>query len=170
MGDRVIAYKFLGAGAVSPFSGFRWQPGAWVEAAPLEPCRNGIHACTVPQLPYWLAPDLWEIELDGELVVHARKLVATRARLLRHMHAWNVVTRYEFASDLLERTRLRFGSVPVLSGYVVDVERFRAGGRTGLAAFAAARVAELSGGPAAYERERRRQADWLADRLGLDAD
>ena len=70
---------------------------------------------------------------------------------------------------MLERTRRRFGSVPVLSGYVVDIERFRATGRTGLAAFAAARAAEWSAGPRGYERERARQAQWLAVQLALHA-
>ena len=36
-----------------------------------------------------------------------------------------------------------------------------------LAAFAAARAAELRDGPAAYDEERRLQALWLSDRLGL---
>jgi hypothetical protein len=53
-----------------------------------------------------------------------------------------------------------------LGGYVADIDRFRASDPHGFAAFAAAR-AELSGGPAAYEVERRRQAAWLAERLGL---
>lgn len=166
----MIAYKFLEPGAVSPFSRFRWPADRWVDVARLDPCRSGIHACTVSQLPYWLSAELWEIELDGDVVAQARKVVATRARLVRRVDEWNVGTRYDFASDLLMRTRLLFGSVPVLAGYAADVERFRALGRTGLAAFAAARVAELSGGPAAYERERRRQATWLAARLALAPD
>jgi hypothetical protein len=36
-----------------------------------------------------------------------------------------------------------------------------------LLGFVAARIAEQMGGPDAYRAERRRQADWLADRLGL---
>jgi hypothetical protein len=165
----VIAYKFLEDGAVGPFTGFRWRIDEWVDAGVVAPCFSGIHACTVKQLPYWLAAELWEIELDGEIARQARKLVAPRGRLVRRHDAWNGVLREAFATDLLVRTRERFGSVPVLSGYVVDIERFRAAGRTGLAAFAAARAAERSAGPRAYERERARQAQWLAQRLGLVA-
>jgi hypothetical protein len=165
----VIAYKFLADGAVSPFTGFPWRIDEWVDAGAVAPCVSGIHACTVEQLPYWLAPELWEVELDGEIVSQARKLVAARARLVRRHDGWDGELREAFATDLLERTRRRFGSVPVLSGYVVDIERFRATGRTGLAAFAAARAAEWSAGPRAYERERMRQAHWLAQQLGLAA-
>ncbi|HYY02349.1 MAG TPA: hypothetical protein VE736_00550 [Gaiellaceae bacterium] len=165
----MIAYKFLADGAVAPFTGFRWPVGEWVDAGTVEPCSNGVHACTVAQLPYWLGRELWEIELDGEIVRQTRKLVASRGRLVRRHDGWNDDARAAFATELLQRARLRFGSVPVLSGYVVDIQRFRATGRTGLAAFAAARAAELSAGPRAYDRERARQADWLAERLGLGA-
>ena len=165
----MIAYKFLADRAVAPFTGFRWRVDEWVDAGVVEPCFSGIHACTVEQLPYWLGPELWEIELAGEIVRQARKVVAARGRLIRRHDGWNGELREAFATDLLERTRERFGSVPILSGYVVDIERFRATGRTGLAAFAAARAAEWGGGPRAYERERARQAQWLARRLALAA-
>jgi len=163
----VNAYKFLDEGAVSPFARFRWPVDDWVEAAAVDPCRRGIHACRVQDLPFWLAPELWEIELDGDVVVHERKLVAPRGRLLRRLTGWNRELLDAFAGACLAETRLRFGSVPTLSGFVADIERLRAAGRTPLAAFAAARAAELAGGPRAYERERRRQAAWLANRVGL---
>lgn len=165
----MIAYKFLTDDGVAPFTGFRWPTDEWVDAAAVEPCFSGIHACTVEQLPYWLGPQLWEIELDGDILRQARKLVAARGRLVRRHEGWNDQLRAGFATNVLERTRECFGSVPVLSGYVVDIERFRATGRVGLAAFAAARAAEWSGGPRAYERERARQAHWLAKHLGLVA-
>jgi hypothetical protein len=163
----VIAYKFLAEGAVAPFTGFRWPVGEWVDAGGVEPCVSGIHACMVEQLPYWLGRELWEVELAGEIVRQPRKVVGERGRLVRRHDGWNDGLRAAFATDLLERTRSRFGSVPLVSGYVVDIDRFRATGRVGLAAFAAARAAERSAGPRAYERERARQAGWLADRLGL---
>jgi hypothetical protein len=165
----MIAYKFLDHGAVAPFTGFRWPVGDWVDAGRVEPCRRGIHACRSRDLPYWLGSELWEIDLEPEVLLHERKVVAARGRLLRRLDAWNSELRHEFAGDLLQRTRLRFGAVAILSGYVADIERFRATGRTGLAAFAAARAAERSSGPRAYERERTRQAAWLAEGLGLGA-
>jgi hypothetical protein len=165
----VIAYKFLAEGGVAPFTRFRWPVGEWVEAGEPLPCRRGVHACRPRDLPFWLGRELWEIELGGEIVEHERKIVAPRGRLLRRRPEWTARLLDEFAADLVARTRLRFGAVAVVSGYVEDVERFRAQRRFGLAAFAAARAAELHGGPVAYERERLRQAAWLGARLGLNA-
>jgi hypothetical protein len=164
----VIAYKFLEDGAVSPFAGFRWPTGEWVDASAADPCRRGIHACRTRDLPFWLGRELWEIELEGDIVVRQRKVVAPRGRLVRRLTDWNRDVLDEFGVGVLARTRRRFGSLPVLSGFVTDIQHHLVAGRVPLAAFAAARAAELSGGPDAYEQERQRQAAWLAERLGLD--
>ncbi len=165
----MIAFKFLDEEGVAPFTGFRWPVGEWVDAGRVDPCRSGIHALRALDLPYWLGPRLWEIELEGEVLEQERKLVAGRGRLLRRRDEWTRDLLDAFAAACLARTRGKFGSVPILSGFVADIERFRARGRIPLAAFAAARAAELSGGARAYERERLRQAAWLAERLGLGA-
>jgi hypothetical protein len=165
----VIAYKFLDPGGLAPFTGFRWRIDEWVDASSIEPCRSGVHALRPRDLPFWLAAELWEIELDGDVVTQGRKVVAQRGRLLRRREDWTPLLVNEFVGDCLARTRAKFGSVPGLSTFVFDIERFRAQGRFPLAAFAAAHAAELSGGPQAYERERLRQAAWLAERLGLGA-
>jgi hypothetical protein len=165
----MIAYKFLDAGGVSPFAGFHWPVGEWVDAGAADPCRRGIHACRVSDLPFWLGEELWEIELDGELVAQQRKVVAPRGRLVRRVDAWNRDVLEELGRDVLARTRLRFGAVAGVGGYVGDIQRHLATGRVPLAAFAAARAAEVAGGPVEYERERARQAAWLAGRLGLGA-
>jgi hypothetical protein len=164
----VIAYKFLGAGRVAPFTGFRWPVDEWVEAAEVGRCRHGVHACRADQLPYWLGRELWDVELDGRIVEHERKIVATRGRLMRRREEWTPALLYDFAGDVLRRSRRRFGAVAGLGGYVADIEWFRANGHVGLVAFGAARAAEIAGGPAAYHAERARQARWLAERLGLD--
>ena len=165
----MIAYKFLAEGQVAPFTGFRWQTGEWVEAASVRQCGGGVHACRAHQLPYWLGPELWDIELDGDIVEHERKVVASRGRLVRRREEWTPSLLDAFAADLVQRTRRRFGSMPVVSGYVADIERFRSQRRIGLAAFAAARAAEVAEGPRAYDAERLRQARWLVDRLAPDA-
>jgi hypothetical protein len=115
----------------------------------------------------WLDSELWEIELGGEIIEAKRKLVAQRGRLLRLVEGWTPELAREFGRFCARRTRRRVGFLPVLGGYVADVERFVAQGRVPLAAFAAARAAELRGGPAAYEAERLAQAAWLAEQLGL---
>jgi hypothetical protein len=166
----VIAYKFLGPGAVGPFTGFRWPVGEWVDSGGVDPCLEGIHACRVRDLPVWLGRELWEIELDGTLVEQARKLVARRGRLTRRIDTWDPWVAREFGRFCARRIRERVGYVPLLAGFVADVERFVAEDRIPIAGFAAARAAELRDGPGAYEEERLAQATWLAERLGLDRD
>ena len=163
----MIAYKFLDEGGVAPFSGFRWSLGDWVEARGVDPCRVGVHACRVRDLPIWLGRRLWEIELDGELVEREWQVVAQRGRLIRRLEEWNDDLLDGFGRLCVQRTRERVGFLPVLSGFVADVERFVAEGRFPIAGFAAARAAELRDGPAAYEEERAAQAAWLADQLRL---
>jgi hypothetical protein len=164
----LIAYKFLAAGGIGRFTGFRWEAGRWVDAQAVEPCRAGIHACLVRNLPVWLDRELWEIEVDGEVVVGERKIVATRGRLTQQIDRWTPELAREFGLFCARRTRRRVGFVPLLSGFVTDVDRFVAQNRIAIAGFAAARAAELRDGPAAYEAERRAQASWLAERLGLE--
>jgi hypothetical protein len=72
----VIAYKFLQAGGLGPFSGFAWpQPGRWV--------GGRVSACRASDLPIWLHEELWVAELDGAVEEARTKLVAPRGRLLR---------------------------------------------------------------------------------------
>jgi len=166
----VIAYKFLDEGAVAPFSRFRWPIGEWVVAGGVDPCIQGVHACRARDLPVWLATELWEIELDGEIVEQSRKVVAARGRLTRRIETWDEQLAHDFGRFCARRTRERVGSIPVLSGYVFDVDRFVAQGRIAIAGFAAARAAELRDGPRAYEAERLAQSAWLAGRLGLETE
>jgi hypothetical protein len=163
----VTAYKFLAKGRVAPFTGFEWPVGEWVEAAAVDPCRRGVHACRTRDLPVWLDDELWEIELDGDVVEEERKLVAARGRLARRIDGWAPDAALEFARFCARRTRQRVGFLPVLSGFVGDVDRFVSQRRIAIAGFAAARAAELRDGPSAYDAERLAQAAWLVDRLGL---
>jgi hypothetical protein len=164
----VIAYKFLRPEGIAPYTGFRWPVGEWVAASGVEPCRTGIHACSVRDLPIWMGPELWEIDLEGDVVVQRRKVVASRGRLLRRVDGWADALIREFGRACVRRTRERVGFLPVLSGYAFDADRLARLGRVPLAAFAAARVAELLEGPTGYEEERRLQSVWLAERLGLE--
>jgi hypothetical protein len=165
---KLIAYKFLAPGAVGPFTGFRWRANVWVEAEDAQPCSQGIHACRPIDLPMWLDSELWEIELDGEIVEGERKVVARRGRLTRSIEQWTPGLANEFGRFCARRTRERVGFLPFLGGFVADVDRFVAQDRIPIAAFAAARAAELRDGPAAYAEERRVQATWLMDELGLE--
>lgn len=100
----MIAYKFLQAGRVAAFSGETWPEDDPVQATgPLVPCRNGVHGCRIEDLPYWLDEELWEIELEGEVVEDALKLLGRRGRLVRRIDAWDEETRRAFARMCLGR-------------------------------------------------------------------
>ena len=62
--------------------------------------------------------------------------------------------------------RQRASRSPELAPYAADAEQ-NAVTAPVVAAFIAARLAELQDGPAGYDAERARQARWLADALAL---
>jgi len=167
----MIAYKFLRPGGTSPFTGFAWPlpdggPGAWVEA-PVEPCRSGVHACRRDDLPLWLGRDLYEVELDGEIVEEPAKVIAARARLVRRIPAWNDPLRDEYTRRCADRAHaLAAGASPPLADWEAVIGPSIPEGPA-LLGFVAARIAEERGGRTAYLEERARQARWLAERLKL---
>ena len=55
----MIAYKFLAAGAIGRFTGFRWEAGKWIDSQKAEPSRAGVHACRIRDLPIWFDDELW---------------------------------------------------------------------------------------------------------------
>ncbi len=164
------AYKFLTADGLGAFSLFAWPlpnggPGAWVESE-VEPCRSGIHACRRGDLPYWLAPTLYEIELDGAVEEQTIKVVAPRGRLVRRIGSWNGPTREAFGNMCLARSRELVAAAPErLGGWTPPADIADESARV---AYIAARIAEELGGVEAYLDERKRQSTWLAEQLALD--
>ena len=165
MEGELIAYKLLGEGRVAPFSQVAWpEPGEWLEADAVDPCRSGIHACRADQLPPWLAlGDLWEVELE-DVVVDERKVVARRGRLVRRIDQWDAAARAAFGAACAEEAARRAEGSPELRVFADDVA---AGPPAPVCGYIAARAAELQDGPEGYEAERRRQAQWLIEALGL---
>ena len=161
----MIAYKVLAEGRIGLFSGVTWPPpGEWLEASVVDPCRAGIHACRIDDLPLWLGlGELWEVELD-DVLVEERKLVARRGRLVRRVEAWDEDAARAFVAGCRTRTRELAGDAPELAAFADDLSGDKTAGAAG---FIAARAAELHGGPDAYDAERRNQAEWLADALGV---
>ena len=165
------AYKFLAEDGSGVFSRFRWPlpnggPGAWVESD-VDPCRSGIHACRLVDLPYWVAPALYEIELDGEVVVDSMKVAAPRGRLTRRIEAWNDETREAYSQRCIARAgELAAAGPEQLAPWAPAPEMSVAG--PALMGFMAARIAEALGGVTAYREERARQSVWLAELLGID--
>lgn len=164
------AYKFLTADGLGVFSHFSWPlpdggPGPWVESE-VDPCRAGIHACRSVDLPYWVAPALYEIELDGRVVEQALKLVAPRGRLIRRIDAWNDGAREAYGQMCFARAHeLADAAGGRLEGWappseIALVESARLG-------FIAATIAEQLAGIDAHLDERRRQSNWLVEHLTL---
>jgi hypothetical protein len=103
----MIALKFLRPGRLGPFSAFRWpEPGVWVHAG-AEPalCRRGVHGCRACDLPWWLAEELWEVELDGEIHAGRHKLTAISGRLCSRIVAWTPERAQDFAEACAWRAR-----------------------------------------------------------------
>jgi hypothetical protein len=169
----VIAYKFLRPDGSSAFTGFRWDlpdggPGRWVDARP-DPCRSGVHACRVPDLPFWAGPILYEAELDGETVEGRSKIVASRARLLRRIESWDGGFRDAYTRMCADRAHeLARSAAPPLDSWDAVVEP-SISEVPALLGFVAARIAEEISGPEAYYAERAAQSAWLAERLGLNS-
>jgi hypothetical protein len=168
----VIAYKFLRPDGTSVFTGFRWPlpdggPGPWVDA-PVEPCRSGVHACLPAHLPLWAGRELYEVELDGEIVEEPMKLVAQRARLTRRLDAWAGGLRDAYTRMCADRGHeLARGATPALADWDAVIEPSVPEGPA-LLGFVAARIAEEISGIEAYHAERARQTEWLVEHLGLE--
>jgi hypothetical protein len=165
----VRAYKFLRPDGSAVFTGFRWPlpaggPGEWVRAR-LEPCRSGIHACGPRHLPLWIGRSLYEIELDGEIVDDAMKLVASEGRLLRRIDAWDTEAYDDYTRMCADRAHELARGAGLDDWDAVVEPSVREGGA--LLGFVAARIAEELEGADAYHRERASQTDWLVDRLQL---
>jgi hypothetical protein len=167
----MIGFKFLRRDGTSPFTGFVWPlpdgaPGAWVDAE-IDPCRSGIHVCRRGDLPLWLGPRLFEVELGGEIVELQDKLVAARGRLLREIATWNDGLREEYTRMCAERAHeLARSASASLGEWDKFIEPSTREGPS-LLGYIARRLAEEHDGPAAYDRERERQAAWLTERLAL---
>ena len=103
----MIAYKFLRAGRVGPFSGVTWPAaGEWLQAGGGDrACSLRVHACRVEDLPEWLDHELWRVELDGDVRVDCGKLVADRGRLVERVAVWDAELMAAFAEACALRAR-----------------------------------------------------------------
>lgn len=176
----MIAYKFLSAGAVGPFSRFAWTapaaegPGGWVEASgPLSLCSNGVHAVRPAALPCWIDEELWAVQLDGDVLEEEGIVVARRGRLVSKVEGWNRVVALEFARACARRAAERARAEPGnehLVAYARDAadEVQAAVSAQGVAttAYIAAHAAQ-AGDPDGFGAERAWQATWLVERLRL---
>jgi hypothetical protein len=70
----------------------------------VDACERGLHACRLEDLAYWIAPELWEVELDDVVVETSYKVVARRGRLVRRVPQWPE-SEPAFAQACAERAR-----------------------------------------------------------------
>jgi hypothetical protein len=105
-------YKVLAADGISPQHGGsgKWfipkgkRMGKWMPAIKnIRPCARGYHFVNIEQLPQWLGPTLYEIEVRGQIIHQADKSVAEQARLIRKVETWNDKTLRLYAADCAER-------------------------------------------------------------------
>ena len=167
-----VAYKFTRPGARSPFTGFTWPVGEWVEAdGEVGLCANGIHACRVEALPRWLDDELWRIELDGIEEEHEGVLVARRGRLVERIDAWNAEASRELARSCAARVKELAAEHPDellrrRAQMIPEIANGADPSATALSMYTTAHAADEVA-PGSYWAERRRQAEWLRERLGL---
>jgi hypothetical protein len=168
----MVAYKFLGSGRRSVLGGFRWPHDDWVETEGLSsPAPPGVHACRLGDLPYWLAEELWRVELAGPMRQDEHRVFARRGRLLDQVLAWDEQAASEFARACEARSG-GLGVADPAAGWVPGPgAAYIAAHAAGLAAAEAGLVGRDLAGAAGYEagfaKERAWQAAWLVSRLGL---
>jgi hypothetical protein len=169
------AYKFTLPGARSPFTSFAWPVGEWVEAeGELALCRNGIHACRPEALPRWLNDELWLVELDQVEDEQEGLLLARRGRLLERIDAWNEEVSRELARScaaVIAQLAAEHPDDDLLRRRALMIPQIAAGPDPSAAALSMYTTAHAADEvvPGSYWVERRRQADWLRERLQLDA-
>ncbi len=107
----MLAYKFLSADAIAPFTGRPWPlpgpraPGAWIVAPSGDLARYGVHACRMEDLPYWPDEQLWLVELGEPIEPMPLHVAAGRGRLLQRITAWNAAGAREYAAACAWRAR-----------------------------------------------------------------
>ena len=190
----MIAFKFLAAGAVAPFTGFRWSRGQWV-TAPDDRSDVWIHACRLADLPYWLDDELWRMELDSPVHEARYQIASPRGRLLERVEAWDGLLAVAYTHACAWRARdvalpqlapavrdavARAASLEAIraidvapgslvGAYLADVVKWGQRGLPAMTSYVSAVLASSSGGGlAAFESERAWQARWLAERLRLE--
>lgn len=104
--SRRRAWKFLAPGGVAPFSGHLWpRPGAGSAGAWVESARDGVYACRIGDLPWWVDAELWEVELAGPWEELGTQVRARAARLISPRTAWDAAAFRAYGEACALRTR-----------------------------------------------------------------
>ena len=104
-------YKFLtehNTGAYSEFDYSEYlpkgnKPGKWLpKVEKIELCSRGYHACKKADVLDWLNAQMFEVELRGETIEDATKIVAQQMRIVKKITTWNDKTARLAACDIAE--------------------------------------------------------------------
>lgn len=164
----MIAFAFTGPGATRPFVGGRWpEPGTW---------GPGARGSLIRHLPVWVAAELWLVELDGSVHEVETQLRAERGRLVRRITAWDDDAARDFAGscagrivELVDAAKATGAGSDRMAAYAADARALAEPAHANVAGWVAAQAAAAVEGDRGAERERGRQAAWLAERLELES-
>lgn len=165
-----VAYKFLRPGRVGAFSGVEWpEAGRWLDSdGQPQLCGSGIHALKPSALPVWMTEELWRVELDDARELERGLVIARRGKLLERVTAWNDDLAREYGEACV--AHVPEGGPPIAQQRRADalaaLAAVRAGTQAAAVGYIAAKAVDART-PDGYEAERRWQAGWLSDRLGL---
>ncbi len=133
------------------------RPGKWMPKIDrLVMCESGYHVCTIDQLPMWIAPAIYVVEVRGEKVEDNKKSAWQQARLVRRLGGWGMAEMVEWAETCA-------GRVAHLRS-----DANAANARAAAAASASAAAANARAAAAAYAIERQWQVDLLRRMLNIE--
>ena len=121
-------YKVLGKDRQPVHGGVgQWpEPGEWHSVAPpIIPCERGLHVCMVDDLIAWVRDGvtLWAVEVAGERIAQAGKVVVERARLVEYIGPVSPVVLCLWACDCAERVAHVAGDVEPVCREAIRVAR-----------------------------------------------
>ena len=134
--------------------------GGWLE---------GARATTLEHLPVWIAPELWRVELAGDVATPAAQLLAPRGRLIEQVDAWDRRMAEAFVAGCVGRTvnRVELRPDDATLGLLAADARSCGAPDANVCGWLAARAAFVLSGADGYRREREYQSRWLVERLQL---
>jgi hypothetical protein len=129
-------------------------------------------------LSHWLGPELWVLELDGQVLEFEVVVLSSRARLVEKVRSWTDAGKASFARACARQAqamRQPWWDDGHLNDLMACAEVGNAPGAGYITAALAGEVAAGGGRDGSaydrgFRRERARQAQWLADELGLADD
>jgi hypothetical protein len=127
------AFRFLAVDHRDPRTGVVWT-GDWIAPS------GGVVAFRKEHLHHWIAPELWQVELDGPIVERELSLIGARGRLRAQIEGWDANAATDFLGWCAARhpamgldPTARAPVAACCAGYVVAQAAGMAGARTGAA-------------------------------------